>query len=136
MTPVKDWQPVYVVLLSLLLSACAPFPNQAPASRDPNDSPAASNSDQRRAERVVVLSSLAADILYQLDPSKLAGVPDSRLFNQQPGLQTIPTVSQGCTPPNLEKIVALKPDLVVGTVGFHDRTLADLQRLSIPTLRV
>jgi len=136
MIPTRNWQSGYVVLLSLLLTACAPFSNQVADSPDRNASPVTTvaTPEQQAAERVVALSSLAADILFQLDSAKLVGIPDSRLFNQQPGFQDIPVVSQGRTPPNLEKIVALKPDLVVGTAGFHDRTLADLQRLGIPTL--
>ncbi|MEG4086063.1 ABC transporter substrate-binding protein [Microcoleus sp. POL10_C6] len=36
-------------------------------------------------------------------------------------------------PPNLEKIIALKPDLV-GASGFHDETMQKLQQLGIKTL--
>jgi iron complex transport system substrate-binding protein len=34
----------------------------------------------------------------------------------------------------LEKIIALKPDLVVGASGFHDQTMQKLQQLGNKTL--
>ena len=37
-------------------------------------------------------------------------------------------------PPDLEKILSLKPDLVVGAKGFHDRSLSKLNSLGINTL--
>ena len=46
----------------------------------------------------------------------------------------MPRISQGRTPPNLEKIVSLKPDLVIGTKGFHDKILKKLEDLNINTL--
>lgn len=46
----------------------------------------------------------------------------------------LPQVSEGQTPPNLEKIVALKPDLVIGAAGFHDQVLNRLQATGIRTM--
>jgi iron complex transport system substrate-binding protein len=46
----------------------------------------------------------------------------------------VPTVSEGRSQPNLEKILELKPDLVIGAAGFHDQTLAKLNSLGVPTL--
>jgi iron complex transport system substrate-binding protein len=43
-------------------------------------------------------------------------------------------VSEGRSQPNLEKVIALKPDLVIGAKGFHDQTLQKLQELGIRTL--
>ena len=37
-------------------------------------------------------------------------------------------------PPNLEKIISLEPDLVIGAKGFHDRPLSKLNSLGINTL--
>ena len=37
-------------------------------------------------------------------------------------------------PPNLEKIISLQPDLVIGAEGFHDRSLLRLNSLGIDTL--
>ena len=46
----------------------------------------------------------------------------------------MPRISQGRTPPNLEKIVSLKPDLVIGTKGFHDKILSKLKDINIQTV--
>ena len=37
-------------------------------------------------------------------------------------------------PPDLEKILSLKPDLVIGAKGFHDRSLSKLNSLGISIL--
>lgn len=86
------------------------------------------------ARRVVALSSLSADIVSRLDASKLVGRPGSRLLDRDGKFSQIPTVSQGQTQPSLEKIIALKPDLVVGVTGFHEQTAQKLQQMGIPTL--
>jgi iron complex transport system substrate-binding protein len=90
--------------------------------------------NQQSAKRVVTLSSLATDIIYQLDQTKLVGITGSTLFKDDPRFQDIPRVSEGQTPPNLEKIVALKPDLVIGAEGFSNPAIQRLQQLGIPTL--
>lgn len=87
-----------------------------------------------KAERVVALTSLSADIIHQLDASKLVGVVGSSLLQQDPRFQNITTVSEGRSQPDLEKIMALKPDLVVGADGFSDQTLAKLEELGVKTV--
>lgn len=86
------------------------------------------------AQRVVALTSLSADIIEHLDRSKLVGIPGSRLLREEPRFQDVTQVSSGQNPPSLEKIVALKPDLVIGAEGFHDRTLKKLSELGITTI--
>ena len=46
----------------------------------------------------------------------------------------IPTISEGRTPPNIEKIISLNPSLVIGSKGFHDKTLDKLEELGIGVL--
>jgi iron complex transport system substrate-binding protein len=87
-----------------------------------------------QVNRVVALTSLSADILHRLDQSKLVGIPGSRLLRQNAELAKLPQVSEGQTPPNLEKIVALQPDLVVGAAGFHDKILERLKATGMRTL--
>ncbi|WP_236738692.1 ABC transporter substrate-binding protein [Chroogloeocystis siderophila] len=87
---------------------------------------------QQSITRVVALSSLTADIIYQLDSTKLVGISGSRLFKNDSRFQDISRVSEGRIPPNLEKIVALKPDLVVGAAGFAEQTTQKLKELGIP----
>ncbi|MGQ9867062.1 MAG: ABC transporter substrate-binding protein [Pseudanabaenaceae cyanobacterium] len=91
-------------------------------------------SQPHTAQRVVALTSLSADILSRLDRQKLVGVPGGTLMASNPRLQGIPTVTAGRGQPNLERIVALKPDLAIGAKNFHEQTAQRLNQLKIPTL--
>ncbi len=125
------------LLLTIALVACSAPVSQTPISpvpTNPQTQAVQSPAPVEGAQRVVALTSLSADILQRLDKTRLVGIPGSRLLRQNPAFAQLPQVSEGQTPPNLEKIVALKPDLVVGAAGFHDQTIAKLKSLGIPTL--
>jgi iron complex transport system substrate-binding protein len=115
--------------VAILLIAC----NSNPVQQSSSPSPAAQTNPQA-ASKVVALSSLSADIIHRLDKSKLVGIPGSRILRQNPALAKLPQVSEGQTPPNLEKILALKPDLVIGAAGFHDKVLEKLKAAGVRTL--
>jgi iron complex transport system substrate-binding protein len=121
---------VPALAMILLLAACQTTTIQPP----PSPQAPTTQVESQTPARVVALTSLAADIIYRLDSRKLVGIPGSRLLRQNPELAKIPQVSEGLTPPNLEKIVALKPDLVIGATGFHDQVLAKLKNTGIRTL--
>ncbi len=142
-----QFKPIPFLMISLLLSgltiACSPPTSQAPASPDSSppaaQSPPAGSADSSTApaakvSKVVALTSLSADIIQRLDQTKLVGISGSRVLAKNPAFKDITRVSEGQTPPNLEKIVALKPDLVIGAAGFHDQILAKLKELGIRTL--
>jgi iron complex transport system substrate-binding protein len=84
--------------------------------------------------RIVALTSLSADLVHRLDPDHLVGMPGGSLFQDNAAFEGITVVSQGQTPPQIEKIVALEPDLVIGARGFHDPVLAQLEDSGIRTL--
>lgn len=88
------------------------------------------------ADRVVSLTSLGADLVANLNTEKLIGIPGSPLLNQDSRFSNIPTISEGRTEPDLEKIIDLQPDLVIGAKGFHDKALQRLDTLGIPVLTV
>lgn len=125
------------LLLSVVLSACTTATTQQPQAKLTNTNETSNRDFQQSAKasakRVVALSSLAADIIYQLDKTKLIGITGSRLFNNDPRFQDIIRVSEGQSPPNLEKIVSLKPDLVIGAAGFSDVPIQKLKQLGIAT---
>jgi iron complex transport system substrate-binding protein len=125
-------------LWSFVLFACTPSSTQTPQASTSNPAEATVSSSpatkQESAKRVVALTSLSADIIYQLDKTKLVGITGSSLFKNDPRFKDIPRMNEGQTPPNLEKIVALKPDLVIGAEGFSNQTTNKLKQLNIPTL--
>ncbi len=84
--------------------------------------------------RVVALTSLTADLINTISKDSLVGIPGSSILKKNKDFDSIPIVSSGRMPPDLEKILSLKPDLVIGAKGFHDRSLSKLNSLGISTL--
>lgn len=126
----RQWLLSGCVLGLSWMTACTNLPPQPPTSQDQQTETA---KPAQAANRVVALSPLTADIIQSLDQTKLVGVPGSSLLNQDQRFAKTPIVSQGRSQPNLEQIIALKPDIVIGTTGFHDQTAAQLERLGIKT---
>ncbi len=120
-------------------SAAAPE-TAIPAETSPDkltvlpDTTAAYDLPIESASRIVALTSLSADLVNALAPDRLVAIPGSSLFRDSPDFADLPVVSEGRTPPNLETIVSLEPDLVIGAVGFHDQALAQLGDMGIATL--
>ena len=84
-----------------------------------------------KSKRIVTLTSLTADIVSILNNSYLIGIPGSRLTQKNDKLLNKEVISKGRTPPKLEKIVSLKPDLVIGSKSFHGKQLKKLSSLGI-----
>ena len=89
---------------------------------------------QKNNIRVVALTSLTADLINKISKDSLVGIPGSSILKKNKDFDSIPIVSSGRMPPDLEKILSLKPDLVIGAKGFHDRPLSKLNNLGISTL--
>ena len=83
---------------------------------------------------IVSLTSLTSDIIFTLKPDALIGIPGSSILRKNQNFDNIPTISEGRTPPNIEKIISLNPSLVIGSKGFHDKTLDKLEELGIGVL--
>ncbi|MEH1769926.1 MAG: ABC transporter substrate-binding protein [Nostoc sp.] len=126
------------ILLSIVLVACTTANTQQPQTKVENSTEATNTNSQQlskdSAKRVVALSSLSADIISRLDQTKIVGITGSKLFKNDSRFKDIPRVSEGQSPPNLEKVVALKPDLVIGAEGFSNIPIQKLQQLGIATL--
>ena len=90
--------------------------------------------DDHRITRVVALTSLSADLINTISKDALVGIPGSSILKKNKEFDSLPIVSSGRMPPDLEKILSLKPDLVIGAKGFHDRPLSKLNSLGISTL--
>jgi len=98
---------------------------------------AAENKHQQNSNtelRIVALTSLAADLVTSLNPDVIVGIPGTTLTKQDSRYKGIKTVSSGRSQPNIEAIVSLRPDLVIGATGFHSKIMGNLQRLGIKTL--
>ena len=114
----------------LLLSSCSLFNSNNGAISDNNSKLLQGKS----INKVITLTSLSTDIVSALSRDKLVAIPGSSLFKGKIDYQKLPRISQGRTPPNLEKIVSLKPDLVIGTKGFHEKILGKLKDINIQTI--
>jgi iron complex transport system substrate-binding protein len=128
----------FTLLLSFSLIACQQTQEKVTTSipnSTLNSTPDTTVISQKQASvnKVVTLTSLSTDIIYQLNKDKLVGITGSKLFTQDPRFQNLPRVSEGQMPPNLEKILALKPDLVVGAEGFSNQIIDKLKQLGIKT---
>ena len=92
------------------------------------------NSYLNKRKKIVALTSLSADLVNSIDSKSLVGIPGSSLLKSNPSYKDIEIISSGRMPPNLEKIISLKPDLVIGANGFHDKALSKLNELGFKTL--
>lgn len=88
-----------------------------------------------KAKRIVVLNSSNLEMLYAVGGKAIGrpestGMPESLLKK----VKSLPSV--GATPnPSIEKIVSLKPDLVIGVnVAFHHQIIPPLEKAGIPIL--
>ena len=89
---------------------------------------------KKKNYKIVALTSLSADLVNSIDSKSLVGIPGSSLLKSNPSYKDIEIISSGRMPPNLEKIISLKPDLVIGANGFHDKPLSKLNELGVKTL--
>jgi len=86
-------------------------------------------------KRIISLNSLGADIISKLDNDSLVGIPGSSLLKKSDIFSDKTIVSEGRMPPSLEKILKLRPTLVIGSEGFHDKILDKLNELEIETFK-
>lgn len=95
----------------------------------------ANNISKENNNRIISLNSLGADIVSKLDNDSLIGIPGSSLLKKNDLFSKKVIISEGRMPPSLEKIIKLKPTLVIGSAGFHDKILDKLGELNIETLK-
>ncbi|MEO0535689.1 MAG: ABC transporter substrate-binding protein [Cyanobacteria bacterium P01_A01_bin.123] len=133
------WAAITVLISAIAACSNAPDPNLTASdaeSTEPIEAEVADAPPTATADRIVTLTPLTADLVQTLDEDKLVGVPGSPLIRQDSRFATLEIVSEGRTEPDLEKIIALEPDLVIGALGFHDKSLARLQEHGVDTLAV
>ena len=114
----------FIFILLLTSHACS--------NKNPNSSGEIKANDK---EGIVSLTSLTSDIIFAMNPESLIGIPGSSILKKNDNLKNIPIISEGRNPPNIEKIISLNPKLVIGSEGFHDKTLSKLAELEIGILK-
>lgn len=114
--------------MAVAISACSPSSSSVP------ETPNVAVSPESTPQKIVALTSISADIVHNLATDTLVGISGSTLLSNDPRFEGLTVVSSGRTEPDLEKIVALKPDLVIGAAGFHDKTLERLTDLEVNVL--
>ena len=86
-------------------------------------------------QRIISLNSLSADIVSKLDNNSLIAIPGSSLLKKDTRFDNKIIISEGRMQPSVEKIIKLKPSLVIGSSGFHDKILNKLNDLNIKTFK-
>ena len=114
----------FIFILLLTSHACS--------NKKPNSVGEIKSNDK---EGIVSLTSLTSDIIFAMNPESLIGIPGSSILKKNDNLKNIPIISEGRNPPNIEKIISLNPKLVIGSDGFHDKTLSKLAELEIGILK-
>ena len=120
---------ITILLLNFNLIGCSNNTNTT-VEKSQIQAEANLNRKQDSAQRVVTLTPLAANLIYNLNPSKLVAIPNSRDTNKKPQFTNYPKVALYSNV-NLEKIIALKPDLAIGSEGMHSEALAKLEQLGV-----
>ena len=119
----------FYLVTFLLLSSCSSYKSNKSLVNGNN----VRRIKDKSISKVITLTSLSTDIVSKISIEKIVAIPGSSLFKNNVEFANLPRISQGRTPPNLEKIVSLKPDLVIGTKGFHDKILGKLDDINIQT---
>ncbi|MCE5284651.1 MAG: ABC transporter substrate-binding protein [Pelosinus sp.] len=88
----------------------------------------------KKPERIVVLSTSFLDLLYAVD-GKAAGRVSSKTELVPEAAKNVPEVGFVYNV-NIEKLVALQPDLVIAVEGMHEKLLPTLESNGIPVLIV
>ena len=92
------------------------------------------SNNKRDIRRVIALTSLSSDLVENLNKHILVGVPGTTLTNNDSRYFGIKRISSGRNMPNIESVISLKPDFVIGADGFHSRVLDKLEKLGVQTL--
>ena len=129
-------KPGFAVALVGAIAACSTNPAPEATAPDTAESATETPAQTESVATIVALTSLTADIVHTLDEDKLVGIPGSPILRAGDRFAGLEVVSEGRAEPDLEKIVALEPDLVLGAAGFHDKSLARLEELGVATLAV
>ncbi|QDR78984.1 ABC transporter substrate-binding protein [Sporomusa termitida] len=124
-----------VSILFLLKGQAQPADNQAPARYQVTDSAGRQVEIPRRPQRVIVLNASNLELFYAVGGT-VVGRPTTEALPEavKAAVRQVPAI--GITPnPNIEQIVALRPDLILGVnMPFHHNLIPVLNKAGIPIL--
>lgn len=124
-----------VSVLFLLKGQSQTVVNQGAASYRVTDSAGRQVEIPRRPKRVIVLNASNLELFYAAGGT-VVGRPDTGALPPAVKAAVQQVASVGITPnPNIEQIVALKPDLILGVnMPFHHNLIPVLDKAGIPIL--
>jgi iron complex transport system substrate-binding protein len=88
----------------------------------------------KKPERIVPLSSSFTELLYAAG-GKAAGKPSSKISNLPAAAKGLPEVGHVASI-NIEQLLSLRPDLVIGYQGMHEKFIPVLESSNIPFIIV
>lgn len=129
---------VCTVIVSTLVTGCfsepkpkpAPVPANSTAYLTIKDSTGRTVTLPQKPSRVILLSASFVDLFYSVD-GKAIGRPSSKTESIPKMALSVPEVGFVYNI-NLEKLVALKPDLVIGVQGLHEKLVPSMESSQIP----
>lgn len=88
----------------------------------------------KKPERIIPLANSCVDLLYGAGGTAV-GKPSSAVGNLPPAAQSLPEVGHFAAI-NVEQVIALQPDLIIGFQGMHERLAPVFASSNIPFILV
>ncbi|MEG6585140.1 ABC transporter substrate-binding protein [Dendrosporobacter sp. 1207_IL3150] len=136
---IKQLLAVCLTLIVVILTGCGR--TEAPAAKNDQKSFLTVTDDagrtvslEKKPERIVVLSTSFLELLYAVD-GKAVGRPSSKTSELPAAALDAAEVGYVYNI-NIEKVVALQPDLVIAFQGIHDKLLPVLESNKVPVILV
>lgn len=125
-------------IMSLFFTGCASSKQEKTVEKSPGhylqmtDDAGRSILLEKKPQRIVVLSTSFLDVLYGVG-GHAVGRPSSKTPQAFPGQQEVPEVGFIYNV-NVEQVLALQPDLVIGFEGIHDKLIPTFESSKIPVM--
>jgi len=127
-----------VIMISLLFSGCASQPKEKEVVKvntdylQITDDAGRSVTLTKKPQRIAVLSPSLLDALYGVGGTAIAR-PSSKTFEIYPSSQMAGEVGFEHDI-NIEQLISLQPDLVIGIQGTHDELIPILENIKVPII--
>ncbi len=125
-------------IMSIIVAGCASSTQEKSTTKSPDhylqmtDDAGRNVVLRQKPQRIVVLSTSFLDVLYGVG-GKAAGRPSSKTPQTFPAQQEIPEVGFIYNV-NVEQVLTLQPDLIIGFQGIHDKLIPTFESSKIPVM--